>query len=962
MKKILSILIIIISMFASNVYASEVEITNIEVQENKHYTTNMNNPVIDNDSVDFNIKFEDYEQYIIYKITLNNKASIRYQYDVQYGDSFIDYEIVDEENIIDSKSSKDILLKVNYKDEIDESLYVDNIYNVKDNIKLLLQRPEEDKPTGIKGVIEEITDNPKTGLFLNYGLVLVLIISGTILYIRVKKNSGFKYNILIVLLVLPVIVYASNTKKITIDLNMNIDIVKPTLAVFRDGWDVNSTMMRLAAGNSIHAVKRSYENNPDGVEMQSNEVRYENPMTKSDYKIYIWYNENDKTIYYYSDAVRVSYPAAGNNFDSHLVDLEEIDNTLKADALMYTEGMFAYASTNKENVSLDISGWTFKSYASIYKMFDHFASGSTNVYVNADNWTFCEHHNHPYDKYISYLFQDFAYNDDLNVTDTVQIDANNWTVYGSDLKIYEVFYRIGKYSSNAVVNAENWNMPDILSIEELFYLTGDDVINNLTLNLSGLKAPNAKSAYKLFWNTGYGDRGAVNGGEKTLNTVIDVSDWDIGSVENFLMAFIGVCEYGKRLEITGLESWDMSSAKDCQEMFQYAGMYATDVVITDISNWNVSNVNTFYQMFECFGYYANEISLDLSNWDTSGALNVGSMFSSFGKYAKKVDLNLSGFDFSNVNTSNGTLVNNVGETAESVVFKADGLKLNGNTSFNSSFSSLGANAQNVDISISNIKMYNLESFLSNIGYNAQNVTLNISNWDMRDVTVSNPLGTLLSSARFVNIDMSNWKINSNTNLKYLVNYFGNLAVAYNIDVSNWDLGDATDLSYLFYGLAKQAHSAKIDLSGWDTSGITDMSYMFTDALSSRYYTVTYQGYYQPPIYTYYEGDVESNFEIIGIDEWDVSNVSNMKYMFSNAFQYLKNVELDLSNWNTSNVNDIYSIFSSFGSYSGSVKLNVSNWNTSGVTDARYAFSGFAYNVPTVELIGNDAWDLSNATT
>jgi hypothetical protein len=64
---------------------------------------------------------------------------------------------------------------------------------VRDNIKQLLQRPEEDKPTGINGVIEETTENPKRGSFFNYGSVLILIISGTIISIRIKKNTDFKH-------------------------------------------------------------------------------------------------------------------------------------------------------------------------------------------------------------------------------------------------------------------------------------------------------------------------------------------------------------------------------------------------------------------------------------------------------------------------------------------------------------------------------------------------------------------------------------------------------------------------------------------------------------------------------------------------------------------------------------------------------------------------------------------------
>jgi surface protein len=66
-----------------------------------------------------------------------------------------------------------------------------------------------------------------------------------------------------------------------------------------------------------------------------------------------------------------------------------------------------------------------------------------------------------------------------------------------------------------------------------------------------------------------------------------------------------------------------------------------------------------------------------------------------------------------------------------------------------------------------------------------------------------------------------------------------------------------------------------DISNWNVSNVTDMSYMFYDSDFNR-----------------------------DISNWDVSNVTNMSYMF-----YYSNFNRDIiSNWNVSNVVNMSSMF------------------------------------------------------
>ena len=87
-----------------------------------------------------------------------------------------------------------------------------------------------------------------------------------------------------------------------------------------------------------------------------------------------------------------------------------------------------------------------------------------------------------------------------------------------------------------------------------------------------------------------------------------------------------------------------------------------------------------------------------------------------------------------------------------------------------------------------------------------------------------------------------------------------------------------------------------DLSGWDVSNVTDMSYMFRFAESF-------------------------NQDLSG---WDVSNVTNMRYMFYSAPSFNQ----DLSGWDVSNVTDMNSMFY----YAVSFNQDLSGWDVSNVTN------------------------------
>ena len=133
-------------------------------------------------------------------------------------------------------------------------------------------------------------------------------------------------------------------------------------------------------------------------------------------------------------------------------------------------------------------------------------------------------------------------------------------------------------------------------------------------------------------------------------------------------------------------------------------------------------------------------------------------------------------------------------------------------------------------------------------------------------------------------------------LKQLINY----AFKHNIYNLNFiDISKITDMSELFRNVEHD-----FDVSSWDVSNVTNMEFMFYKC---------------------------SMFTGKGLENWDVSNVPDMTCMFNGC----KNFNCDLSNWDVSNVMSMYALFRKCNKFTGK---GLENWNVSNVTDMTSMFA------------------------
>ena len=112
-----------------------------------------------------------------------------------------------------------------------------------------------------------------------------------------------------------------------------------------------------------------------------------------------------------------------------------------------------------------------------------------------------------------------------------------------------------------------------------------------------------------------------------------------------------------------------------------------------------------------------------------------------------------------------------------------------------------------------------------------------------------------------------------------------------------------------------------DLLLWDISAITNMSYMFSNATTFN----------------------------LDISSWDVSSVTNMFAMFNGATSFNQ----DISSWNVSSVTNMFSMFDRAAAFN----QDISGWDVSNVTNMRLMFnSATSFNQ---DISG---WDVSGVNS
>ena len=154
-----------------------------------------------------------------------------------------------------------------------------------------------------------------------------------------------------------------------------------------------------------------------------------------------------------------------------------------------------------------------------------------------------------------------------------------------------------------------------------------------------------------------------------------------------------------------------------------------------------------------------------------------------------------------------------------------------------------------------------------------------------------------------------------------------------------DLSNCTSLRGMF------AHSRfNSNINNWDVSNITDMSLMFFQAQdfdqSLNSWNVSGVQYFNSMFNhaTAFNGDISN---------WNLLSASNLNNLFNNATRFNQ----DISNWDTSNVINMQGVFAGATSFN----QQLDNWDVSSVTDFSLMFAESSFNLPLT------SWNTQSAT-
>ncbi len=163
-----------------------------------------------------------------------------------------------------------------------------------------------------------------------------------------------------------------------------------------------------------------------------------------------------------------------------------------------------------------------------------------------------------------------------------------------------------------------------------------------------------------------------------------------------------------------------------------------------------------------------------------------------------------------------------------------------------------------------------------------------------------------------------------------------------INITATDLPDLSKTKSMAHAFQLSGPLNAVRINDWDVSNVEDMSFMF------------YQSRFNQDISDWDVSSVKNMSNMFyatnfnqDINKWDVSNVEDMSSMF-----YLSKFNRALTNWNTGNVITMASMFerSEFNS-------DISNWNVSNVEDMSRMFAlnnGFNQDI--------SSWDVSSVET
>ena len=960
---------------------NDLEVVSVEMLEKSDNVLTVEEPIVNGSSLDLNNRFYEVDDYIQYRIVMNNVSDEDIVVTSDYDElltKYFSYEVVlNSEDKILSNQQVELTLTIKYYEKVNEDDIVSGHYTESQKINIGMVNGQiivsEDEIVDVDLPINPIT---KDAIIIFFIIAFIAAISLIIFH----NKKIVKYS-LVLLLFIPL--YISAVDSVSVTSTVEIKLVKPNDCTYegelvdgavyekeqygyiymadKEGWrlslkdrdstdPVTSKICTTVNGKPIVSMSGTFAGSKaSSIDLSSFDTSHVTDMTAMFHNV-LNINELDFITFDVRKVENMTAMFYNNN-------IEEYDfSRFETPSLRSISAMLA---NNKNIVELDLSNWD----TSNVRDMGNFIGNTPNLKkLNISNWDF-----ESFD--VAGKFPNLLGSTISNITDLIA-DNVNW---GSNMEA--VFLNLN--------NVENISLKDI----------------------DTSKVTTMKSAF--------------NGLYKIKE--LDLSDWDTSSLTNADSMFAGTSS----LETLNLSNWDLRSYNVVNQLSAMFNGWSNvknlilDNVkfgptmngfftgMTNIENISLKDVDTSLTTEVNRAFYGlNKITeLDLSDFDTS---NVTNMSSAFGGMNSLKSINLSNWDFSKYNvTSLGlNLFNGTpGENLESIDMS--------NSKFGTNLERGFASLINVkEISLANADTSNVTT-MSNMFYHAENlIKLDLTGLDTSNVRDMSNMFYYVKS--ITDLDVSSLDTENVTTMAYMFNYVESVE---NLDVTNFNVENVQAMNYMFSSMKSlkeidltnfHTHSleemddllsynpelTKIDLSSFDTSNLTSMPWflMFDDdkvtevnlsnwdmtsfssdcnvmgrmlggssyALAGGDYGIHYQVkkiiarnvIFPTTIYGMFA--YIPTLEEVDLTGADTTRTVEMRDLFLGD-RKLKT--LDLTSFDTSNVTDMSSMFSSTTSLES---VDLSSFDVSKVTKVSYMFSdtgattGYAKDQATADFFNNIA--------
>ena len=578
MKRLLKVVLLFILLFPTLVLGkdtcnpNDIVIKNISISDTEGYAEENTPSSIDNNKIITNLKMYKVGDSIEYNIQVENTSDEDYYFNdksIKMDTEYLEYSIVNNEELIPAKTTKTVQLKVTYTKQIPDSSYEDT-NKIEINIS--------DKPI----------ENPETTA-INTIIMIILIFIIITSYTRVvnKKNSKKSLIILLSLIgLIPLSTYAVCTVKIEVDSKVEITNKEAT---FLPGKDVNlkikaldgiTTTSSATPDTNIVSIKYSESEPIDTNKEEKNIVS----TPESEYPIYMWIDNN--TLYWWSEDTHPNLNDNSANMFRAIYNLKDITELKRIDSSTATNLTATFLDTVNLETLNGLESWDVSNVTTMQAIFG--INGSTmqaGYRGHLTDISALKDWNVSNVKILSSVFQGQSSLADIS-------NLANWNTSNVE-NLSSAFFNMISLSS--LKGLEKWNVSNVISIQGMFY-----ECNQLAdiSPLSNWNTSNVTNMSSCFYNcTG-------------LTSLNGLENWNTSNVTYMQMMFHN-CNHLE--DASAITNWDVSNVENMSHMFNISNDVGeknySDLSVLDLSKWNMSKVKIYQWCFDSLRYVTMALTI-----------------------------------------------------------------------------------------------------------------------------------------------------------------------------------------------------------------------------------------------------------------------------------------------------------------------------------------------------------------